>query len=87
MSDIQLPGYHVTHIRKGVLGELSKIREELDELEDAAGQGIKIMELCELSDLVGAIRLYLCKHHPGISFDDLFKMSRATERAFEVGER
>ena len=37
------PGYHLRAIRKGKLGEVSKIREELEELEDATEQGVRIM--------------------------------------------
>lgn len=80
-------GYHIEDIKKGVLGEISKIQEELDELKDAQSQGVKIMELVELSDLVGAIELYLDKHHEGISLDDLIRMKDITKRAFENGHR
>ena len=45
------------------------------------------MELVELSDLYGAIDLYLKVHHPGISMEDLAIMSRITERAFQSGRR
>lgn len=81
------PGYHITAIHKGEIGELSKIQEELDELKDACKQQVKIMELVELSDLVGAIKLYLGKHHNGITFSDLEKMANITERAFKNGRR
>lgn len=80
-------GYHTSYIPKGTLGELSKIREELLELEDAARQGVVIMELVELSDLIGAISLYLEGHHPSIGVDDLIKMSEVTKRAFRNGTR
>jgi len=82
-----LPGYHVTEIEKGVLGELSKIREELDELFDAREQEVRIMELVELSDLYGAIEAYVHDKHPGISMDDLKAMSAVTKRAFANGRR
>lgn len=81
------PGYHLTHIEKGVLGELSKVREELEELFDAEAQGAVIMELCEAADLVGALRAWLAKHHPGVSFPDLVQMADLTERAFRHGRR
>lgn len=80
-------GYHVTEIRKGVLGELSKIEEELQELKDASLQNCKIMELAELADLYGAIESYLHKHHPSIKMCDLEVMSKITERAFKNGRR
>ncbi len=81
------PGYHVTPIKKGVLGEISKIQEELDELIDAEKQGCKIMALIELSDAIGAIKAYLKKHHPDITLDDLMAMQTITERAFRNGHR
>lgn len=80
-------GYHLVEIQKGTLGEISKIQEELDELKDAQNQGNKILELCELSDLIGAVKLYLEKYHSGIKLSDLEKMADATSRAFEAGER
>lgn len=83
----QGPGYHVTAIRKGEIGELSKIQEELDEVRDAVEQGAKVMVLVELSDMVGAIESFLEKHHRGTSLDDLLKMSEITRRAFRNGAR
>ncbi len=81
------PGYHLTPIAKGVVGEASKIREELEELEDAIEQGVKVMAMVELSDLIGAIDLYLKKHAPDISLDDLIRMNNVTQRAFRNGSR
>lgn len=51
-----MAGYHLRKISKGVLGELSKVKEELEEAEDAQAQGVKIMLLVELSDMIGAIK-------------------------------
>lgn len=42
--------FHKREITKGVLGELSKVREELEEAEDALEQGQELMLLIELSD-------------------------------------
>lgn len=81
------PGYHLTEIPKGELGESSKIQEELLELIDAETQGCRIMMLVELSDLVGSIELYLDKHFPDISLEDLKKMAFITQRAFKNGKR
>ena len=53
--------YHLNEIPRGVFGEISKIDEELCELVDAVQQGNKIMTLCELSDIVGAIEGFLEK--------------------------
>lgn len=80
-------GYHVRHIPKGDLGEASKIEEECREFLDAVEQGVDVMALMELSDLYGAMRAYLRNHHPSVSMDDLARMSRVTERAFENGHR
>lgn len=49
-------GYHTREIARGKFGEVSKIREELEELEDAEKQGVRIMVMVELGDLYGAIR-------------------------------
>ena len=79
-------GYHLTKIKKGVVGEISKIQEELDELKDADGRN-KILELCELSDICAAIQCYIEKHHPGITMEDLIGMGRLTISSFKDGER
>jgi hypothetical protein len=81
------PGYHMREIPKGTLGELSKIREELEEAEDAKEQGVEVMVLVELSDMVGAIEAYLDVHHHGTTIEDLHKMSEVTKRAFQNGRR
>ena len=47
--------YHKTYIQKGELGHASKIQEEFEEFKDAYTQGSPVMELVELSDLLGAI--------------------------------
>ena len=86
MPDFQ-PGYHLKPIEKGELGELSKVREELDEAVDAQEQGVSVMVLVELSDLVGAVEAYLAKHHPGTTLEDLQKMAAVTRRAFQSGRR
>ena len=80
-------GYHKAKIPKGQLGEFSKIKEEVLELEDALDQNNHIMALVELSDLYGAIKLYLEKHHPSIKIEDLKEMNDATARSFMIGHR
>lgn len=82
-----MAGYHLKKIKKGVVGDLSKIYEEVEEIKDAEEQGISLMVLLELSDTIGAIELYLEKHHPTITLEDLKKMSSLTRRSFESGER
>jgi hypothetical protein len=86
-EDAPKPGYHMTTIEKGVLGEASKIKEEVEEFMDAVEQDVSIMALVELSDLVGAVESYLAKHHPSMNFDDLRSMSEVTKRAFQNGRR
>lgn len=80
-----MAGYHLRKISKGVLGELSKVKEELEEAEDAQAQGVKIMLLVELSDMIGAIKAVAEKN--GSSLEDLLAMQQVTERAFKSGER
>ena len=79
-------GYHTRQIDKGVYGQVSKIREELEELEDSEQQGVAIMSMCELSDLYGAIRA-IARGRYGLSMDDLRKMADRTEEAFLDGTR
>jgi len=78
-------GYHKRKIEKGVYGLSSKIREELEELEDAEEQGIKIMVLCELADLYGAVRAVAERR--GFTEDDLKAMADVTAQAFRDGTR
>jgi hypothetical protein len=82
-----MAGYHIREIARGEIGDVSKIREEVEELEDAIEQGIRVMQLCELSDIIQAVRLNLRKHHPGYTLDDLIQMADVTERAFADGTR
>lgn len=78
-------GYHKIQIPKGELGEFSKISEEYLELFDAVEQDNKILEICELCDLVGAIEAYANKFN--LSLDDIIKMKDATANAFNDGTR
>lgn len=80
-------GYHKKIIPKGVVGEISKIEEELEELKDAYLQNNKIMTLVELSDICGAIILFLKLKFPDITIGDVLKMSLATISSFEDGNR
>lgn len=81
------PGYHLRKIQKGKIGEVSKIVEEANELLDAHEQGVKIMELVELSDLYGAMVRFLEKHHPDMSMKDIKGMHQVTRRAFDNKKR
>jgi len=78
-------GYHSREIKKGVLGEASKIREEFEEFEDALAQGSQIMALTELADIYGAMEAYVESF--GLTMQDIVLLSEATKRAFESGRR
>lgn len=82
-------GYHTTEIPKGEVGEFSKIKEEVLELEDALAQGNKIMALNELADIYLAMEMFLAKGHFNacISMVDIEMMARATREAFRNGSR
>ena len=82
-----MAGYHINRIEKGVVGELSKIYEEVEEIKDAENQQCKLMVLIELSDLVGAIESYLEKHHQSLTLEDLISMKDITKRVFKEGYR
>lgn len=79
--------YHKAEIKKGQVGWLSKVQEELDEAQDAEDQGCKILLLVELSDIMGAIEQYLVKNFPDMSMDDLQQMSKLTQASFQEGAR
>lgn len=78
-------GYHLSQIPRGVHGELSKVLEEYNEAVDAEKQGVKLMLLQELSDIILAIEAVALNN--GSNLDDLIKMSAVTKRAFNVGDR
>ena len=80
-------GYHIREIKRGTFGELSKVREELEEAEDFEEQGNKLGVLIELSDALGAMQGYLEKNAPGFTIYDLLSMTAATRRAFDNGYR
>lgn len=79
-------GYHKKEIIKGVLGEFSKIQEEFDELTDAVEQGDKVLQICELTDLMGAIESYVLNYFK-LSLDDLITFSDKTVESFKEGKR
>lgn len=78
-------GYHKKEIPKGVLGDFSKIEEEFLELQDAKEQGDKILILCELSDLQGAIEEYIKQWN--LTLYDLKQFSDKTKESFKEGKR
>lgn len=79
-------GYHKRKIKKGKLGEISKITEEYEELMDGVEQENPVLILCELSDLLGAIEAYSETKHK-ISLKNLLKMKELTKGAFLDGTR
>lgn len=79
-------GYHKKEIQKGVLGEFSKIKEEFDELSDAFEQGDRILQLCELTDLIGAIESY-SESKFNMTLADLIAFSNKTKSAFDEKKR
>jgi phosphoribosyl-ATP pyrophosphohydrolase len=76
--------FHVDEIEKGVYGELSKIKEELQEAYDAEKQGVRLMLLIELSDIIGAVGGVAEKH--GMSLDDLIKFAEVRSRVAKEEE-
>ena len=81
-----MAGYHKREITKGTFGDFSKILEEMEELKDAHEQHAKIMILCELSDLYGAIEAYVWKHYK-LTMKDIIIMNELTKMSFEDGTR
>ena len=79
-------GYHKTEIEKGILGEFSKIKEEFEELKDAVYQEDKILQMWELSDLVGAIESF-CQNKFNLELVDLVIFSDKTKSAFIENKR
>lgn len=78
-------GYHKRQIPKGEVGEFSKIEEEYWELKDAVEQENKVLQICELTDLIGAIEEYADRHN--FTLQDLKDFSDLTKQAFKEGIR
>ncbi len=47
--------YHLKKIKKGEIGKISKVQEEVLEYMDAEKQKCKIMQELELADIYGAL--------------------------------
>lgn len=77
--------YHLKKIKKGELGKISKVQEEVDEYKDALKQKCKIMAELELADIYGALESVAESHN--LTMKDLKKMSNLTKRAFKSGDR
>ncbi len=80
-------GYHEKDIPLSEFESADKIYEEVLEFRDSLNQGVKIMSLLELSDIMGAIEGYIEKNFPELSLDDLLKMKEATRKTFKSGMR
>jgi hypothetical protein len=78
-------GYHKKKILKGVYGEISKVREEVEEYIDAIDQGCKIMAVVELSDIYGALEAVAITH--SLTMEELKVMSDITKKVFQEGAR
>lgn len=77
--------YHIAVIPCGVYGDCSKITEEFLEAQDALDQQNPVMVIQELSDLIGAIDMYVRQYNMDVI--DLAVMTKATQRAFASGHR
>lgn len=77
--------YHIKKIKKGELGKISKVQEEIEEYKDALKQKCKIMAELELADIYGALEAVAESHN--LTMKDLKKMSNLTKRAFKSGCR
>lgn len=69
----------MTSIPKGVLGQASKIEEELLEYLDACEQGCVLMALNELADVMGAMRAYSQRFSAIFRFEELLTHSMVLE--------
>lgn len=78
--------YHKREIKKGVIGEFSKIVEEVEELLDAHDQNNNVLMIVELTDLIGAIELFTLNKF-NLSIQDLKDFSDLTKSAFIEGKR
>lgn len=56
---------------KGMLGTVSKIQEELEELKDAERLQDPVNQLVELRDVIGACACYLEQRYPKVDFINL----------------
>lgn len=68
--------FHKRKIPRGKYGELSKVKEEVEEALDSEEQGLRIMTLIELSDILGAVDGVLKKHFPNFTAEELLIFAR-----------
>lgn len=74
--------YHDTDIPKGVLGQFSKIMEEVLEMKDAIDRNAKVMVIAEMVDIIGALELYVEANYPCLTLADLVTMSQLTRQSY-----
>lgn len=70
---------------KGVLGTVSKIQEELDELKEAERLQDPVNQLVELRDIIGACALYLEQRYPKVDFINLCKSALSMNKSKAKG--
>lgn len=68
--------FHKREIPKGKYGEISKIKEEVEEALDSQEQNLRLMTLLELSDIIGAVDGVLNKHFPGFTVEELLAFAK-----------
>lgn len=82
VNKVMKPGYHLSLIPKTtVIHSVDKIIEEYEEFIDSIRQGTSLMEIVELSDLIGAIDMYISKKY-NLTLDDLIIFNNITRRSF-----
>lgn len=80
--------YHKREIQKGEVGCVSKIREELDELEEVAERGQRILCLWELADIYLAMEMFIERNYGHmLSMSDVEQLAHETRLAFRDGTR
>lgn len=80
-----MSGYHKAKIKKGKLGTISKVEEEIEEYKDSVKQKCIIMSQLELADIYGALEALANSHN--LSMKDLKIMSNITKKVFRKGYR
>lgn len=80
-------GYHKSGFVKYNTGTLLKIKEEINECIDAEKQNDKLLLICELADVIGAVKMYIDNNDIGVTINDLDKFSQKTINAFKKGKR
>lgn len=72
--------FHISEYKKGDYKTFDKIIEEYEEILDARKQNNKIMEIIELSDLIGAIEGYI-ENEFNLTLNDLILFSNKVKES------